>query len=79
MSNFIKLTNFLVNTKYIQSIIVKPNTYHINVMSNKFEGTHYSIVGTGGGNIFSHNCKISLCKTKNAIDCKILSDWIDKQ
>jgi hypothetical protein len=79
MSKFIKLTNLLLNPKYIQSIRVKPNAYHIHVMSNKFEGLHFSLVGTGGGTISSHNSEIIVCETKNSIDYKILSDWIDKQ
>jgi hypothetical protein len=48
-------------------------------MSNKFEGLHFSLVGTGGGTISSHNSEIIVCETKNSIDYKILSDWIDKQ
>jgi hypothetical protein len=75
MSNFIKFTNLVLNAKYIQSIIIKPNFYHIYVMSNKFEGS----TGIGFGNISSHNSEITVCKTKNSIDYKILSDWIDKQ
>ena len=75
MSNFIKFTNLVLNAKYIQSIIIKPNFYHIYVMSNKFEGSNC----IGFGTISSHNSEFTVCKTKNSIDYKILSDWIDKQ
>ena len=44
-------------------------------MSNKFEGS----TGIGFGTISSHNSEFTVCKTKNSIDYKILSDWIDKQ
>jgi hypothetical protein len=79
MSNFIKFTNLVLNAKYIQSIIIKPNFYHIYVMSNKFEGSNGSIAGFGFGTISSHKFEITVCETKNSIDYKILSDWIDKQ
>lgn len=75
MSKFIKFTNLLLNSKYIQTIIVKPNTYLIHVMSNKFEGLNC----IGFGTISSYNSEITVCKTKNSVDYKILSDWIDKQ
>ena len=79
MSKFIKFTNLLLNPKYIQSIYVKPNLYHIHVMSNKFEGSYFSIFGSGNGTISSHHYEITICGTKHSIDYKILSDWIDKQ
>jgi hypothetical protein len=75
MSNFIKFTNLVLNAKYIQSIIIKPNFYHIYIMSNKFEGSNC----IGFGTISSHKFEIAVCETKNSIDYKILSDWIDKQ
>ena len=42
MSKFIKLTNFIININYIHSIVIKPNKYHINVLSNKFDGSIWS-------------------------------------
>lgn len=79
MSKFIKFTNLLLNPKYIQSIFVKPNEYRVRVMSNNFEGSYFSIFGSGNGTISSHHYEITICKTKQSIDYKILSDWIDKQ
>ena len=48
-------------------------------MSNKFEGSYFSIFGSGNGTISSHYYEITICGTKQSIDYKILSDWIDKQ
>ena len=79
MSKFIKLTNLIINKNYIQSIFIKPNKYYIQVVSNKFDGSKWSVAGFGIGNISSHNYEIEVCETKHAIDYKILSDWIDKQ
>ena len=73
MSNFIKFTSLILNINYIQSIVIKPNKYYINVVINKFEGS--KLFSTG--NVVSYNSKIEVCETKNSIDYKILSDWIN--
>ena len=73
MSNFIKFTSLILNINYIQSIVIKPNKYYINVVINKFEES--KLFATG--NVVSYNSKIEVCETKNSIDYKILSDWIN--
>ena len=40
MSKFIKLKNLIININYIQTIVIKPNKYYINVVSNKFDGSN---------------------------------------
>ena len=78
MSKFIKLTNLIININYIQSIVIKPNKYYINVVSNKFDGSSWSVVpGLGMGTISSYNSEIEVCETENAGDYKIVSHWID--
>lgn len=79
MSKFIKITNLILNVKYIQSISVKPDKYHINMVSSMFDGKSMSIAGFGIGSISSHNAEIEVCIHKNSIDYKIISDWIDSQ
>jgi hypothetical protein len=76
MSKFIKFTNFILNTNYIHSIVIKPNKYHINVASNKFDGSKWSVVGFGMGTISSYNSEIEVCETEHPSDYKIVSDWI---
>jgi hypothetical protein len=78
MSTFIKLTNFIINTNYIQSIVVKPNKYNIHLMSNKFDGSIWSIPGFGTGAISAYNSEIEVCEMKHSSDYKIVSDWVDK-
>jgi len=78
MTKFIKLTNLIINTKYIQSIVIKPNKYYINVVSNKFDGSNWSNPIIGIGTISSYNSEIEVCETENSSDYKIVSDWIDK-
>ncbi len=73
MPNFIKFTSLILNINYIQSIIIKPNKYYINIVINKFEES--KLFATG--NVVSYNSKIEVCETKNSIDYKILSDWIN--
>jgi hypothetical protein len=76
MSKFIKLTNLIVNVNYIQTIVIKPNKYYINVITNKFDGSNWNVPGFGIGTISSYNYEIEVCETKHSSDYKIVSDWI---
>jgi hypothetical protein len=77
MSKFIKLKNLIININYIQTIVIKPNKYYINVMSNKFDGSNWSSPVIGIGNVSSCNFEIEVCETKHSSDYKKFSDWID--
>lgn len=79
MSQFLKLTNYIINIKYINSIIIKPDKYYIHVISNNFDGANWTILGFGFGKISSHNYEIEVCKTKNVCDYKLVSDWINSK
>ena len=76
MTKFIKLTNFIININYIQSIVIKPNKYYINVVSNKFDGSKWSVAGFGMGTISSYHSEIEVCETKHSSDYKIIYHWI---
>jgi len=78
MTKFLKLTGMIININYIHSIVIKPNKYHINVISNKFNGLNWTIHGCGIGNIYSYNSEIEICESQNRSDYKIVSDWINK-
>ena len=79
MSKFIKLTNMLLNTNYINKIYINPNQYVIYLTSNKFDGTSWSITGSGLGLISSlKDIEIEVCETKHSTDYKIVSNWINK-
>ena len=78
MSKFIRLKNFIINTNYIQSIVINPNKYNIHLMSNKFDGSIWCVPGFGTGTIYSYNYEIEVCETKHSSDYKIVSDWIDE-
>ena len=77
MSKFIKLTNLIININYIHSIGIKPNKYYIYVMSNKFDGSKWSVAGFGIGTISSYNSEIEVCESKHSNDYKIVSNWIN--
>lgn len=77
MSKFMKLTNLIINTNYIHSIVIKPNKYCIYAMSNKIDGLKWSVAGCGIGTITSYNYEIEICETEHSKDYKIVSDWID--
>ena len=76
MSKFIKLKNLIININYIQTIVIKPNKYYINVVSNTFDGSKWSVAGFGMGTISSYHSEIEVCETKQYSDYKIVSDWI---
>ena len=77
MSKFIKLSNFIINTNYIHSIVIKPNKYCLYMVSNKFDGLQWSLAGFGFGTISSYNYELEVCEIKQSNDYKIVSDWID--
>ena len=60
MSRFIKLSTIVINTNYINKILINPN--------------HYSIY-LNNTNI-SFDTKINVCAVKSPIDYNIMSDWI---
>jgi len=63
----------------MNKIYITPNKYVIYLMSNKFDGTSYTIGMFGFGHISScKDCEIEVCETKHPTDYRIVSDWIDK-
>jgi len=78
MSKFIKLTNFLLNANDIHKIVIQPNKYFIHIVSKQINGFNCGLYGWSIGNINSYTFEIEVCKEKNSIDYKILSDWINK-
>ena len=40
---------------------VKPDKYHIHMVSSMFDGKSFSIAGFGIGSISSHNAEIEVC------------------
>jgi hypothetical protein len=78
MSKFIKLTNVIINTNNVYSIVIAPNKYTIHMVSKYFSGLNWSFYGFGVGSISSHTSEIEVCKIKHSTDYKMVSDWIDK-
>ena len=81
MSMFIKLTNMLINSNNIHGILIQPNKYIIRIISKSIQGNSWSCGGFGLGTVSSlqDNYDMEVCETKNAIDYKIVSEWINKQ
>lgn len=77
MSKFIKLTNYIINTNSIYSIIIKPDKYIINITAKSFNGFSWSFAGFGSGSITSFTSEIEVCEKEHSNDYKIVSDWID--
>jgi hypothetical protein len=78
MLKFIRLTNFLINTNDIHSIVIKPNKYVIQIVSKKINGFNVGIFGFSMGNISSSTSEIEVCEKKNSNDYKIVTDFINK-
>lgn len=72
MSKFLKLSSRIINTNYINEIIVTNKKYYINILNFKVNG--FFLVGSGGIN--SDNDEIVVCSEKNPSDFKIVSEWI---
>ena len=69
MSRFIKLTSTIINTSRISKILINANQYQINLITNEFDGSMFSV----GSSIE----EIKVCKKENPKDYKSVSDWID--
>ena len=61
MPRFIKLTKMLINTNYINTILIKPNKYYIQIITGK----KYS------------NDEIEVCEQKHPENYKIITEWIN--
>lgn len=76
MSNFIRLSNTLINTRYITKIKMKSNAYEIKLLSNHTG----NIFGSGfffWGDIYPSSDIITITADEHAIDYKIISDWLN--
>ncbi len=69
MSQFIKLTNTLINKKIITSIQVEPTKYHIftNIQTNMY----------GVGVTKTQYLTYEICKDTSPTDYEIVQCWID--
>ena len=72
MSKFIKLSTTIINTKYINEILIRPNKYYIYLMTYKVDG--FFMFGSGG--LISNFKFFKICADKTPNDYKIISDWI---
>ena len=68
MTTFLKLSSIIINTKYIQKIIIGPGQYYIKLMSNGISGGMFYFTSIGN--------EIKICANKDPIDYKILQNWI---
>jgi hypothetical protein len=78
MSKFIRLTNYLINTNDIHSIVIKPNKYVIQIVSKKINGFNVGIFGFSIGDISSVTSEIEVCEKKHSNDYNIVSEFISK-
>jgi predicted nucleic acid-binding protein len=70
MRQFIKLSNLIINTKYIQQINILKSEYHIN-LTNDLHG----FILVGSGTVTSNPRKIIIYE-EDMDDYKIIKDWI---
>ncbi len=72
MSHFIKLSNVIINTKFMSAILIEPKLYTIYIVNNNISGFMLASFGI----ISSNDTKIQICKEKNLDDYNIISNWI---
>lgn len=76
MSNFIKLSNVVINTRYITKIIIKPSIYSINLIQNDCSGI---IVGSSllfWGHLPPVVREIEISSIDTPDDYKIITNWL---
>ena len=77
MSKFLKLTNYLINTRYITMICMYKGEYHIKIgksVSSSIQG--FTILGSG--TILRDNTNIIIKEKEHPENYKIVTDWIKK-
>ena len=78
MARFLKLTTMLLNTNDIHKIMINPTKYVIHIESKQIEGILYYSIWNGVGRQLSNVEELEVCETKNPLDYKMVSEWIDK-
>lgn len=73
-SNFLKLSNRIINTKYIEQIIIKNDNYKIYLISKDVGG--FFLFSSGG--VSTKDYYIEVCKNENLSDYTIVNNWINK-
>ncbi len=73
MSRFLKLSDFIINTKNINYIQSKPNQYIINMASNNINGSMIF----GFGTINSSQYAITVINDNINNDYDIVTKWIN--
>ena len=74
-SKFIKLTHMILNTNYINKILIYQDLYYIYLKRQDLKG--FLFVGSGACE--SKDEEIKICAKNHSTDYKIISDWIDKE
>ena len=78
MSRFLKLTNRIINIKYINQIYLNDKSYQININTNNLNGFHFYFFG----NIRCFDDSIYINKDSekesDKKDYQIVTDWIEK-
>ena len=74
-TKFIKLTHMILNTNYINKILIRQDLYYIYLVKQDMKG--FFLWGSGGCD--SKDEEIKICAKNHSQDYKIISDWIDKE
>lgn len=72
MNRYLKLSEQILNTRYIQRIVVKPQVYHL--YTHTYDADGYTIMGTGA--FSTKNNRIDICEERHPHDYKVVSEWI---
>ena len=78
MSRFIKLSNKIINTVYIENIsfYTNPNKYYIQMKNSVSNPFGFFIAGTGWISSGYSNSSVTICSEADPEDYKIISKWI---
>jgi hypothetical protein len=73
MTNFLKFTACILNTKFITRILIEPQKYVVYLDSSQFEG--YTLLGSGS--VRTENLRMDICEVESPKDYKTISNWIE--
>jgi hypothetical protein len=70
--SFIKLNNYIINTRYISNIKTGKNLYRINMIAN-----HSGVIFFGSGSFYSEDSFLDIYKDKDEDDYNKITKWIE--
>ena len=73
--NFIRLSNIVINTSKISTIVMGKNKFNIYLLDKE---VYHRVVSVGPPTIHLNHMYVEICKKKQPCDYLVMERWIDE-